>query len=426
MTWTRRDFSRWMGRAAVAAAAGLGRGAKRAFAATKAQVVVIGGGPGGATVARSLARHGDKIAVTLVEANPRYTTCFFSNLYLGGLRSFESITHGYERLKSQDQITIIHDRATGVDPERRRVKLEETGDLHFDRLIVAPGIDFRYDALGGYDEAAALKMPHAWKAGPQTGLLKRQLEQMDDGGLFIITVPTNPFRCPPGPYERACMAARYLSRHKPRSKILILDDKNGFSKQKLFLEAWTRYYPTMIEWLPADFTGGIKGVDANAMSVITKEESFRADVVNVIPPQTAGRIAHRAGLVDSSGWCPVDPRTLESRLQTGIHLVGDAIDPGDMPKSAFSANSQAKVCSMAVAAALTGASSFEPRFRNTCWSHLAEDRAVKVGASYRAGNDKIEKTDGFISEVGESGAVRAEAAKEARGWYAGITREMFG
>jgi NADPH-dependent 2,4-dienoyl-CoA reductase/sulfur reductase-like enzyme len=389
-------------------------------------VVVIGGGPGGATVARYLAPYGDELAITIVEANERYTTCFFSNLYLGGLRTFDSITHGYDTLKSERNITVMHDLATDVDPGRKTVKLRSGATLSYDRLVVAPGIGLKYDAIEGYDEAATQAMPHAWKAGPQTKLLRQQLEAMDDGGLVIIAAPPDPFRCPPGPYERASMVAHYLKRYKPACKILILDGKNRFSKQALFMEAWDRYYPDLIEWVPASFTGGVRAVGVKTMSVMTVDETFKATVANIIPPQTAGRIAHQAGLVDETGWCPVDARTLESKLWPGIYLVGDAIDPGDMPKSAFSANSQAKACAMAVATALIGAKSFEPRFRNTCWSHLAEDDAVKIGASYRAREGQIRKIDGFISKVGENRETRRETAREARGWYAGFTREIFG
>lgn len=424
--WTRRDFGRFAATAGLITVSGAGAAHKRAWGKGQSRVVVIGAGAGGATAAKYLAQISDRIDVTLVEANAQYTTCFFSNLYLGGFRSFESITHSYDALKSKYGIRFVHASAIGIDPDKRSVKLKSADSLPYDRLIVAPGIDFKYDAIEGYDEAAAQVMPHAWKAGPQTELLRRQLGDMEDGGLFLVAPPPDPFRCPPGPYERASMAACYFKQSKPKSKVLILDAKHGFSKQTLFLDAWSRYYSGMIEWLPVDFTEGVKAVDVKTMSIMTGDERFKPAVANIIPPQIAGRIAQVSGLVDRSGWCPVDPNTLESTLHPGIHLIGDAIDPGDMPKSAFAANSQAKVCAMSVAAALTGSKAFHARFRNTCWSFLGKDDAVKVGASYKPTGGKIGKIDGFISEVGESSELRAETAREARAWYEAITEDIFG
>jgi NADPH-dependent 2,4-dienoyl-CoA reductase/sulfur reductase-like enzyme len=418
--WTRRDFGR------LAGAAGLAAVARPAVARAKARVAVIGGGAGGATVAKYLARAAPDIQVTLVEANPSYRTCFFSNLYLAGLRSSESLAHGYESLRRSYGVEVVHDSAVAADSAARTVRLGSGATLPYDRLVVAPGIDFRYEAIEGYSESAAKLMPHAWRGGDQAWLLQQQLEAMPDGGLFVLVAPPDPFRCPPGPYERVSLIADYFRRKKPRSKILVLDAKNSFSKQELFQEAWGRYYPGMVEWLPVDFTGGVKAVAPDGRAVMTADETFAAAVANVIPPQTAGRIALDSGLADQSGWCPVDPATLESRLQPGIHVVGDAIIPGDMPKSAFAANSQAKVCAMAVAAALAGLPRFEPRFFNTCWSFLAADDAVRIGASYRVADGKIAASQKFISKVGESVDVRAATARQAVAWYAAITADMFG
>ena len=417
--WTRREVIR------LAGAAGLVGMARSAIGQTKARVVVIGGGAGGATVAKYLASTA-ALEVTLVEANPRYKTCFFSNLYLAGLRSFETLVHGYDIVRSKYGVSVVHESAVAVDPAAKTVRLASGATLPYDRLVMAPGIDFRYDAIEGYSEAAAKIMPHAWRGGEQAMLLRRQLEAMPEGGLFVLVAPADPFRCPPGPYERVSLVADYFKREKPKAKILVLDSKNSFSKQELFQDAWNRHYPGMVEWLPLDFTGGVKAVDPDNRAVKTAGETFDAAVANVIPPQTAGRIALESGLADESGWCPVDPSTLESRLQANIHLVGDAIKPGDMPKSAFAANSQAKVCAMAVAAALTGSRRFEPRFFNTCWSFLAADDAVRIGASYRVADGKIAAVTKFISKVGESAEVRAQAARQAGAWYAAITADMFG
>jgi NADPH-dependent 2,4-dienoyl-CoA reductase/sulfur reductase-like enzyme len=425
-TLTRRKFGKLASAAGLAAASAAAFSTRPVLGAGKAKVVVIGGGAGGATVARYVAKDAKDIEVTLVEANRNYTTCFFSNLYIGGFRSFESITHGYDTLASQYGIKVVHDRATGIDPAKKTVKLNGGGTLSYDRLVVAPGIEMKYDTIEGYSAQAAQTMPHAWQAGPQTQILKRQLLEMEDGGTVVIAPPPNPFRCPPGPYERTSMVAHYLKHYKPRSKIVILDAKNKFSKQKLFEDGWAQYYPGLIEWVPLEITGGVQMVDVKAMTVKTTSETVKASVANIIPAQRAGRIAQVAGLADKSGWCPVEPATLASKLQPDIHLVGDAIIPGDMPKSGFSANSQAKACAMAVRVALADAKGFPPRFRNTCWSLVATDDAIKVGATYKATEEKIAKTEGFISKAGEDDKVRAATAKEAVAWYDGIMKDIFG
>ena len=269
-------------------------------------------------------------------------------------------------------------------------------------------------------------MPHAWRGGPQMQLLRRQLEAMEDGGLFLMSIPPDPIRCPPGPYERVSMVACYFKREKPKSKILVLDSKNSFPKQELFQEAWNRLYPGMVEWLPMDFHGGVKSIDPAARKVSTGSETFTGAVANIIPPHTAGDIALAAGLADEKGWCPVDPATLESKLVPGIHVVGDAIIPGEMPKSAFAANSQAKVCAMAIDALLSGRAPFEARFFNTCWSFVGIDDAVKIGASYRIVEGKIKAVEKFISKVGESAETRKRAAQQAEAWYSAISADAFG
>ena len=269
-------------------------------------------------------------------------------------------------------------------------------------------------------------MPHAWRGGPQMQLLRRQLEAMADGGLFLMWIPPDPIRCPPGPYERVSMVACYFKREKPKSKILVLDSKNSFPKQELFQEAWNQLYPGMVEWLPMDFHGGVKSIDPAARKVSTGSEAFTCAVANVIPPHAAGDIALAGGLADEKGWCPVDPATLESKLAPGIHVVGDAIIPGEMPKSAFAANSQAKVCAMAIDALLNGRAPFEARFFNTCWSFVGIDDAVKVGASYRIVEGKIKAVEKFISKVGESTETRKRAAQQAEAWYSAISTDAFG
>jgi len=405
---------------------GLCGSARVARGQAKGRVVVIGGGVGGATAAKYLALSARELEITLVEPRPRYTTCFFSNLYLAGLRSFASLTHGYEALGRQYGIRIIEDSAVAIDPAAKTVGLESGGSLSYDRLIVAPGIAFKFDAIEGYDEAATQTLPHAWIAGPQTQLLRAQLESMEDGGVFVLTAPPNPFRCPPGPYERASLIAAYFKRFKPRAKILILDAKDSFFEQDLFQDAWERHFPDMIEWLPGQFTGGIKAVDPKTRSIKTASDSFAAAVANVIPPQVAALLAQKGGLVDASGWCPVDPLTFESKQQPGIHVIGDAAMAGDMPKSAFAANSQAKMCAFAVAALLTGSQAQSPHLFNTCFTFLAPDDAVSDAISFKPGGGTIKIGDISLSQVGESEQTRREAARAADGWYDAFTHDVFG
>jgi sulfide dehydrogenase [flavocytochrome c] flavoprotein chain len=420
-TCTRRKFGCFAGAGCLAAL-----GVRAARGQARARVVVVGGGVGGATVARYLAANAATLDVTLVEPKQRYTTCFFSNFYLAGLRSLESLSHGYEALAQQYRVKVIHDRVTTIDPVAKAMALQGGGKLHYDRAVVAPGIAFKFDAIEGYDEAASQILPHAWNAGPQTKLLRQQLESMEDGQVFVIAAPPDPFRCPPGPYERACLVAYYFKQFKPRTKIIILDAKDTFFEQDLFQDAWNRHYPGMIEWLPGQFTGGVKSIDVKARVIKTAGETFKASVANIIPAQMAGELAQRVGLADQSGWCPVDPITFESRLQPGIHVVGDAINGGEMPKSAFATNSQAKVCSFAIAAELTGAKQITPHLFNTCFTILAPNDAVSDSINFKPVAGSIKINDIFISQLGESGELRRDVARAADGWYAAFTHDVFG
>jgi NADPH-dependent 2,4-dienoyl-CoA reductase/sulfur reductase-like enzyme len=418
---TRRSFGQLAGAACLAAPC------TRARASGPApRVVVIGGGVGGATVARYLSMSPRAIDIVLVEPKKQYTTCFFSNLYLAGLRRFDSLTFGYDALANRHGIRVIHDRAAAIDPAARTVRLDGGATLAYDRLVVAPGIAFRRNALAGYDEAAEQIMPHAWMAGPQTQLLRRQLEDMPDGGVFTLVAPPEPYRCPPGPYERASMVAAYFKAHKPRSKILILDTKDTYFEQDFFQDAWNRHYPGMIEWLPAEFLGPIERVDAKTRSVHAGTQVFKSDVVNVIPAQMASDLAQTAGLADHTGWCPVEPATFESTLHPGIHLVGDATSPGDMPKSAFAANMQAKACAFAIEAALTGIDRSRPFLYNTCYTFFAPDDAISDAIDFKIANNRIAIADIEFSRLDESDAVRAGAVREANGWYDAFTQDIFG
>ncbi len=396
------------------------------FGKARPRVVVIGGGAGGATAARYIAADsGGAIDVTLVEVNPTYTTCFFSNLYIGGFRTFESLEHGYDRLGAAG-VNVVHDLATGVDRDARTVTLAGGQVLSYDRLVLSPGIDFRDGAVPGWSPDAAEVMPHAYKGGPQTRLLRAQIEAMPQGGRFAMVAPPNPYRCPPGPYERVSMVAHLLKQTNPTAKILVVDPKEKFSKQALFEEGWQRHYPGMIEVVGPNFGGDKVEVRPNLMEVVVDGVVEKVDVCNVIPAQMAGRIAQMAGVTDDSGWAPVEANAMKSKIDPNIYVLGDASAQGDMPKSGFSANSQAKVAAMAIRGELTGSRVFPAKYSNSCWSLLAPDDGVKVGASYEPTPEKIASVSSFISQQGEDAALRKATYEESLGWYAGITADMFG
>jgi len=389
------------------------------------RVVVIGGGFAGATCARFIKRIEPRTNVTLVEANPKFISCPFSNTVIVGMRELSDQEFGYDKLSS-DQVTLNGTPATAVDAGARAVTLSNGTQLPYDRLVLAPGIDLRWDALPGYTEAAAERMPHAWKAGEQTLLLRRQLEAMPDGGTVVITAPANPFRCPPGPYERASLIAYYLKTKKPKSKVLILDAKDAFSKQRLFQNAWKELYPNL-EWVSLSAGGKVTSVDVGAMTLITDFGRHKADVANVIPPQKAGRIAEIAGVADRTGWCPIDPVTFESKLQPNIHVVGDASIAGAMPKSAFSANAQAKVCAAAVVRLIAGAKPEETKLVNTCYSLVAPDYGISVAGVYRPADGQIKEIEGGgVSQIDAPASTRAAEATFANGWFKTIAAEVFG
>jgi len=390
------------------------------------RVVVVGGGFAGASCARALRQADGRIAVTLVEANATFTACPFSNAVIGGLRELSAQQFTYDRVAA-DGIVVARAMATAVDAQS--VTLADGARLPYDRLVLAPGIDIRWDALPGYDEAAAAQMPHAWRAGEQTLLLRRQLEAMDDGGLVVISAPANPFRCPPGPYERASLIAHYLKTKKPKSKLMILDAKDAFSKQRLFQAAWAELYPGLLEWVPLSKGGAVTSVDAATRTLMTDFGRHQAKVANVIPPQKAGRIADVAGVADGTGWCPIDPVTFESKLQPRIHVIGDAAIAGAMPKSAFAANSQAKTCAAAVARLLTGATPSVPKLINTCYSLVAPDYGISVAGVYQpsaSGQLAEVPGSGGVSPTGAPRATRAAEALLAEAWFRTITDETFG
>ena len=421
MTLNRRTFIA----VGTAAAASLSSPAVLAQGSGRPRVVVIGGGSGGATAARYIAKDSDgAIDVTLVEPSRSYFTCYFSNLYIGGFTDLDDISHTYGTLAAKYGINVVHDWAVGVDRDAKTVSLAGGDALSYDKLILAPGIDFVEDAVPGWSVAAQNRMPHAYKAGSQSELLKVQIMAMPEGGRFAMVAPPDPYRCPPGPYERVSMVAHVLKETNPTAKILIVDPKEKFSKQALFEEGWQRHYSGMIERIGPDFGGENTSVDPDAMIIDIDGMVEKVDVCNVIPAQKAGRIADMAG-VTMGNWAPVNAADMSSTVDADVYVLGDSADQGDMPKSGFAANSQAKVCAMAIRGELTGSRVFPAKFTNTCWSLIAADDGVKVGATYEATEERIAKVDGFISETGEDAATRKATYEESVGWYSGITTDMF-
>ncbi len=395
--------------------------------AAAARVVVVGGGFAGASCALTLKAAAPSLSVTLVEPERTYTACPLSNLVVAGIRPMSAQKFGYDRLAARG-IAVTHARASDVNPARRHVTLAHGQELPYDRLILAPGIEFDWQAMPGYGKAASARMPHAWQAGEQTLLLRDQLRAMPDGGLVLMAVPESPYRCPPGPYERASLIAHYLKAHKPKSKLLILDAKDRFSKQALFTQAWRRLYGDMVEWHGRSEGGEVVSVAPDAMTVNTDFETFTGNVVNLIPRQRAGAIAQAAGVADASGWCPVASATFESRLQPKMHVIGDAAIANAMPKSAFAADAQAKHCAVQVVRLLAEQAPLPGKLINTCYSLAAPDYGFSVAGVYRPTDDAWVEVagSGGTSPLQADDEFRRLEAGHAAAWFETLTTELFG
>lgn len=425
---TRREFA-LLAAGVVAATSEVSR---PALAAGPAKIVIIGGGAGGAAVANQLKEIQPNLDVTLVEPKEKYTTCFFSNLYLGGFRSFKSITFDYEGVKKRG-ITVVSDTATAIDTAAKTVTLARgSAPLSYDRLVVSPGIDFKFDSIEGYSPEAAKIMPHAWQGGEQTWILKEKLLALPNGGLVVMAAPPNPYRCPPGPYERACMIAHFLKTKKPRAKLILFDAKKTFSKQAVFEQAFDEYYKDIIELNLTNEIDDFAVVKVNARTgeVVTKSgRRERAALANIIPAQKAGAIAAKAGLTDGD-WCPVHPENFTSTKAKDVYVLGDAAIASKMPKSAYSAMSQARVVAADIIADLSGKPRPPGQFRNTCWSMVAPDNSAKVGGDYVPGvldgAPYLEEREPFVSKPDDSDALRGEVNRESREWYQSAVEDLFG
>ncbi|MGJ4943717.1 FCSD flavin-binding domain-containing protein [Bradyrhizobium sp. HKCCYLS1011] len=397
-----------------------------ARAQASARIVVIGGGFGGASCARALRKADPRLSVTLVETNATFTSCPLSNEVIAGLRDLSAQQFSYDRIAA-DGVRVIAQAATAIDAHGHKVTLADGSSLSYDRLVLSPGIDLDFTALQGYDEAASTKMPHAYKAGEQTLLLRRQIEAMEDGGTVAIAVPANPSRCPPAPYERASLIAHYLKARKPRSKVLILDAKDTFSQQKLFEQAWEALYGSMIERISLSQGGRVTDVEVATGTVITEFGNYTPQVTNIIPPQKAGRIASLAGATDHTGWCPIDPVTFESRLVPDIHVIGDACLGGGIPKSGAAARAQGKACAAAIVAQLAGKTPEAPTLNGICYNTVAPGYAFSLAGVYQPKGDIFAEVEGGrTSPVDAPREMRAKEAQDAEAWFKSLTGDIFG
>ena len=391
------------------------------------RVVIIGGGFGGTGCARALRKADPRMVVTLVETNATYTAPPQSNAVIAGLMELSHQQFGYDRVKAAG-IEVAIATATAVDPDKRTVTLAGGSTLNYDRLVVSPGIEFRAGAIPGYDRAAAEIMPAAFGNGAEIILLRRQLEAMDDGGTVVITSPVNPARCPPAPYERASLIAHYLMAKKPRSKVIVLDQKESFTMQKLFEAAWQELYPGLIEWVGLSNGGALSAIEPATKTIATDFDKYQAAVASIIPPQKAGHAADLAGVADRTGWCPVDPLTFESKLQKNIHVIGDAAIAGAMPRSASAAQSQSRICAAAIVALFAGPKPEAPTLTSSCYSLIAPDYAISQRGTYRPTDDQYTEADGgvVISPADAPQKTRKDEADQADAWFRTITGETFG
>jgi len=422
MTMNRRSFMKLMGAATGVGLAGAPFISSAAEIMPKKgrRVVVVGGGYGGAIVAKYIRMNDPSIEVVLIDRDKTYISCPFSNLVIGGSRKLDENKMTREGLASNHGVKLVYDEVTAVDTAAKKVVLSG-GTISYDRLVLSPGIDFRFEEIEGYDPVTTPKViPHAWKAGEQTLLLRKQLEDMPAGGTVVLSVPVTPFRCPPGPYERVSQIAWHLKNNKPGSKIIVLDaNPDIISKGALFRKGWKKHYDGMIDFRAAN---KVVKVDAKKRSVDTGVEEIAGAVVNLIPPQKAGLIAHKAGVVgEDKKWCPVNQVTFESTIAKDVHIIGDAAIAGAMPKSGYSANSQAKVCALNIVQLMNDKDLIDPSHANVCYSYITDKEAVTVSAVYKVAEGKtiaVPNSGGVSPDLSELEAIYG------RSWIKNILAEM--
>ncbi len=428
----RRDLIKLFGAAAVAGS-GIFGASKQAYAKSAAHVVILGGGVGGSTFAKYLRFADPDVKITIVERYPEYITCLRSNDVIVGMHTLDELTFNLETIKSKYNVNVVIDHVAGADFDKKTVTTHKGTVLQYDRLVVSPGIDFKFEDYDGYTaEMAADKFPHAYKAGPQTLELRRQLLAMPQGGTAIISPPDNPFRCPPGPYERASFFAEYFKKHNPTAKLLVLDPKKRFAKAKAFKKGWERLYGygsdnALIEWVSGPKGGKVTALDAKNMTVTTTHGEVKADLINIIPNQRAGKLAQDLGLTNQTGWCPIHPETMESKLHKGVYVLGDSAIAFAMPKSGYSANSQAKVCARAIADELKGQHPGTALFANVCYSLVGENYGISVSGIYEVRDGKIQKKgQSFgISPITEKPGQPILEAVYQKNWQREFVKDVF-
>ncbi|MSO67373.1 MAG: twin-arginine translocation signal domain-containing protein [Pseudolabrys sp.] len=391
-------------------------------------VVVIGGGFGGTACARALRKADPAIAITLITSNDRYFASPHSNAGIAGLTDLQQQLFSYDGVGA-DGIDVKIATATAIDPVKKTVRFNTGSEpLHYERMVMSPGIQLLKGFIPGYDDRAMSRMPAAYFNGGEASQLRGELEAMEDGGTVVISSPVNPARCPPAPYERASLIAHYLKAKKPKSKVIVLDAKESFTMQKLFEAAWAELYPGLIEWIGLSNGGALSEVDVSTKTLSTDFDKYKAAVASIIPPQKAGAAAELAGVADRTGWCPVDPLTFESRLQKGIHVIGDAAIAGAMPRSASAAQSQARTCAGAIAALLSGKTPAAPTLTSSCYSLIAPDYAISQKGIYRQADDQYVAAEGgpVLSPANAPRSTRKTDAEQAYAWFKTITGEVFG